>query len=168
MDCTDRYYQAPWGTLLKVMSTLASLVIVGVFGSLLFTRDISTIEKILFTAFPLALLTGCLLFVVRGFTVSGGILKIRRLLWTNHVDISTLQSAVHDSKAMTGSIRTMGNGGLFSFSGRYRSRKLGSFRAYVNDFRNCVILRCSDKTLVVSPENPEIFAEILRNRCGDG
>ena len=64
---------------------------------------------------------------------------------------------------MTGSIRTMGNGGLFSFSGRYRSRKLGSFRAYVTDLRNCVVLKLAEQVIVISPENPEMFVEILSN-----
>ena len=79
----ERYFNAPWGTLLKVISFLATLL-VGVFGGMI-------------------------------------------------------------------------------FSGRYKSGKLGSFKAYVTDFKNCVTIKTSGLTFVVSPENPDLFVEILRN-----
>jgi hypothetical protein len=67
---------------------------------------------------------------------------------------------------MKGSIRTMGNGGLFSFTGLYRSRKLGTFRAYATDMKCSVILKYEERTVVATPEYPEEFAELVRQFSG--
>ncbi len=158
-----RSFQAPWGKLLKVFSLFGILVIIGVPGWLLLTGDCTATEVMLYTVIPIIILFIALLFTVRGYVIKGNVLGVRRLLWETEIDLSSLVSVTHDPKAMTGSIRTMGNGGLFSFSGKYRSGKFGSFRAYVTDFRNCVVLQLSEQVIVVSPENPEMFVEILSN-----
>ncbi|MEN8208946.1 MAG: PH domain-containing protein [Candidatus Fermentibacteria bacterium] len=162
----ERYFNAPWGTLLKVISSLGTLVLLGVFGGIILSGRAGTaVTAVLYSAIPLLTLSISLLFTVRGYIVSGDSFRIRRLLWFTDTDISLVKSVEYDPKAMTGSLRTFGNGGLFSFSGSYKSGKLGSFKAYVTDFRNCVIIKTPDVTLVVSPENPELFVEVLRNHC---
>ncbi len=159
-----RYFNAPWGTLLKVISILGSLILIGVFGSMILSGRASTlIIVILYSLIPVLTLFISLLFTVRGYSILGNIFRVRRLLWYTDIDISMLQSVEYDPKAMTGSLRTFGNGGLFSFSGSYKSRKLGSFKAYVTDFKKCVVIIAAGQTVVVSPENPELFVEVLRN-----
>lgn len=165
MSNVERYFNAPWGTLLKVISTIATVLLLGVFGGMVLSGRASTVvTMLLYIAIPLLIVFICLLFTVRGYTISGNTLRIRRLLWNSDIDISRLSSVEYDPKAMTGSIRTLGNGGLYSFSGKYRSGKLGSFKAYVTDFKNCVIIGRAGGTIVVSPENPELFVEVLRSR----
>ena len=159
-----RYFNAPWGILLKVISILGTLLLIGVFGSMILSGRASTlITVILYFLIPVLILFISLLFTVRGYSISGNIFRVRRLLWYTDIDISMLQSVEYDPKAMTGSLRTFGNGGLFSFSGSYKSRKLGSFKAYVTDFKKCVVIIAAGQTVVVSPENPELFVEVLRN-----
>ena len=58
-------------------------------------------------------------------------------------------------------LRTCGNGGLFSFTGFYWSKRLGPFRAYVTNHRHCVVLRLAGKTVVMSPDDPEAFMRAL-------
>ena len=159
----DRYFRSPWGSLLKVLSLLGIVIIIGLPGWLLLSKGGAVIEVILYCVIPIIVLFIALLFTVRGYVIKGNVLGIRRLLWETEFDLSSLVSVYCDAKAMTGSIRTMGNGGLFSFSGKYRSGKLGSFRAFVTDFRNCVVLKFDEQVIVVSPENPEMFVEILSN-----
>lgn len=165
MSNVERYFNAPWGTLLKVISTLATVLLFGVFGGMALSGRASTVvTMLLYMGVPLLIVFICLLFTVRGYTISGNTLRIRRLLWNSDIDISMLLSVEYDPKAMTGSIRILGNGGLYSFSGKYRSGKLGSFKAYVTDFKNCVIIERTVGTIVVSPENPDLFVEVLRSR----
>ena len=165
MTDAERHFNAPWGTPLIVISALATVLLLGIFGGLAFSDHASTaVTMVLYIAIPLLIMFTSLLFTVRSYTISGNTLRIRRLLWNTDIDISMLSSVDYDPKAMTGSIRTMGNGGLYSFSGKFRSRKLGSFKAYLTDFKNCVIIKRTGKTIVVSPENPELFVEVLRNR----
>ncbi|MCK4671257.1 MAG: hypothetical protein KAT47_01860 [Candidatus Aegiribacteria sp.] len=163
MTDVDGSFQASWGTLLRVLSLLGILVITGVPGWLLLTKDCAAPEAILYFAIPIIVLFIALLFTVRGYVIRGNVLSVRRLLWDTEIDLSSLVSVYRDAKAMTGSIRTMGNGGLFSFSGRYKSGKLGPFRAFVTNFRNCVVLKLAEQVIVVSPDNPEMFVEILNN-----
>ena len=160
----ERFFNAPWGTALKVISTLATVLLIGIFGGMILSgRSSTVITTVLYLVFPVLMLFICLLFTVRGYGISANSFRIRRLLWYTDIDISMLKSVEYDPKAMTGSIRTLGNGGLYSFSGRYKSGKLGTFKAYVTDFKKCVVIRTAGQTVVVSPENPELFVEVLRN-----
>jgi hypothetical protein len=112
----------------------------------------------------LALLLGAALFVVRGYTIEPDVLAIRRLLWTSHVSLVGLQSAMFTPGAMRRSLRWCGNGGMFSITGWYRSRALGHYQAFVTDQNQTVVLRFATRTVVVSPENPEAFAAEFSNR----
>jgi len=62
---------------------------------------------------------------------------------------------------MRGSIRLFGNGGLFSFSGFFRNQALGIYRAYVTDPALTVVLVFAERTLVISPVQPEAFVKRL-------
>jgi hypothetical protein len=64
-------------------------------------------------------------------------------------------------KAMKGSLRTCGNGGVFSFTGWYWSQSLGFYRAFVMDLNRTVVLRFGRRTVVVSPDDPAGFVAEL-------
>ncbi len=66
-----------------------------------------------------------------------------------------------DPDALRGSIRLFGNGGMFSFTGLFRSPKLGRYRAYVTDPARTVTLRFADRVVVVSPSDPAAFVRDL-------
>ena len=106
----------------------------------------------------LALVVACALFIVRGYTVTPDAILVHRLLWTTRLPLAGLQSAQFEPNAMRWSIRTFGNGGFFSFSGFYRNKLLGAYRAFVTDRNRTVVLRYSGRTVVVSPSSPEEFA----------
>jgi hypothetical protein len=74
-----------------------------------------------------------------------------------------LREASVDAEAMRRSLRICGNGGLFSFSGWYRSKRLGVFRAYVTDLNRTVVLTFPRRKIVLSPDQPEAFVEALRH-----
>ena len=159
-----RYFNAHWGTMLKVISILGTVLLIGIFGSMILSGRAGTlITIVLYSSTPLLILSISLMFTVKGYSISGNSLRIKRLLWYTVIDIAMLKSVECDPKAFTGSIRTFGNGGLFSFSGNYKSGKLGSFKAYVTDFKRCVVIITAGQTVVVSPDNPELFVEVLRN-----
>jgi hypothetical protein len=156
-------FKAPWGTSLIVMSTLATVLCL---GFTFFHWETPTPERLARPDFwigvlPVALIAGCALFTVRGYSIGEGELLIRRLLWNTRIPLVDLQSAEFRPRAMQGSIRTFGNGGLFSFSGHYRNRELGAYRAFVSDFHRTTILRFPTRTIVVSPEAPEEFVREL-------
>jgi Bacterial PH domain len=152
-------FSAPWGRGLKWASLLSTLLCIGLGCSALFLPHIAHLPKALFwTLLPLiAVPFGAALFVVRGFSVKSGTLLVHRLLWDTTIDLSALKSAEVVPNAMRGSIRTFGNGGMFSFTGRYWSKALSHYRAFVNDWTAPVVLRCESKTYVLSTDDAQGF-----------
>ena len=99
------------------------------------------------------------LFSVRGYTLQSGTLLVKRLVWSTEVPLRGLRSADADPTLLAGSWRTFGNGGFFSFSGWFYSKTLGKYRAFVTNHDDTVVLRFSDRTVVVSPSPADEFAE---------
>ena len=110
----------------------------------------------------MAVLFVALLFTVRGYSVTADALLVHRLFWKHRVPLAGLQSAQFDPKAMSRSVRLFGNGGAFSFSGWFRSKRLGNYRAFVTDPRRAVVLRFPNRTIVISPSNPAQFVSALQ------
>ncbi len=155
-------FGAPWGTSLKLMTVVSTAILVGVASIPLFTGPSGNIFWILImTVMPLSILFICSLFMIRGFVLTNDTLVIKRLFWNTEVSLSGLESAAADPKAMKGSIRTCGNGGLFSFSGAFMNKKLGHYRAFVTSPKLSVVLRFTDKVIVVTPSQPNEFISFL-------
>lgn len=151
-------YSAPWGRLLVIMTILATVVCAGItIGFMASGRTI----MVLIAPFPMLLVTICALFTIRGYTVAPDAVLIHRLLWTTHLPLAGLQSAHFDPEAMRGSLRLFGNGGLFSFTGLFRNKTLGVYRAFATDLNSTVVLRFPSRTVVVSPSAPEDFVNTI-------
>jgi hypothetical protein len=155
-----RTYAAPWGWPLIVISVLSTLVFLA--GTVIVSAAPLHGGQYVIAACLLATLFGSLLFTIRGYSLESGRLFIHRLLWRTEISLQGLKEVVADASAMRGSIRSFGNGGLFSISGYFWSKSQGSFRAWVTDMHRTVILRFEGRTLVLSPAEPERFAEDLR------
>lgn len=112
----------------------------------------------------MAILGGAALFTVRGYTVADGALHVRRLLWVTRIPLQTLTDAEWRHGSFGWAWRTCGNGGLYSFTGWYHQKGLGSFRALATRTTDAVILRFSDrKPIVVTPDDPATLVEALKS-----
>jgi hypothetical protein len=151
-------HRAPWSPSLAVLTALATALLLGSATALLWQGS----QRIL-GALLAAVWLGSLLFVIRGYTITPDAIEVHRLLWRTRLPLHGLESVRCDPDAMRGSLRLFGNGGLFSFTGLYRNSTLGSYRAFVTDPRRCVILRFPARTIVLSPAEPETFAQELRS-----
>lgn len=156
-------YDAPFCRLLWIVSGLATALLVSlpVIGWVAFPPRGFGLARMLMVVTPLVILTGALPFMVRGYLIEPGGLQIRRLGWSTRLSLRELQSAEASPLAMKGSLRLMGNGGLFVFAGWFWSRTLGRYRALVTDPARSVVLRFQDCTVVVSPDAPDEFARTL-------
>ena len=148
-------FKAPWGRTLRWVSLFASLVIVSPMVPLFWKIKPEALRWMM--ALPALILAGAALFIIRSYSIQPNGLAIRRLLWTTQLSLSGLQSAELMPGVMRSSLRLFGNGGLFSITGWYRNRALGSYRAFVTDLTKTVVLRFPTRTVVVSPANPEQF-----------
>ena len=140
-----RSFGAPWGKMLIAMTAIGCIMLIGIPVLVLVMAEgdedaPSYLGPLMMFGMPLILLVTAL-FSVRSFEVHQDSIRVKRLFWYTVLPYQGLESVVVDPEAMKGSIRTMGNGGLFSFS---------------------VILRYGASTVVVSPEYPEEFASMVR------
>lgn len=141
-------YKAPWSKKLKNTTGFFAVLLIAAF----FIMDSLAASVLL-----VLILIVSLLMVVRGFNISDGKLSIHRLGWTKNYDVTNLKKAEYSPNITLGSIRSFGAGGFFGYVGKFKNKVLGNFVAYVTDEQNSVVLEFSDKTLVVSPDEPENF-----------
>lgn len=155
----NSYYTAHWGTTLIVMSTIFTVMLVGMPLFSIFGLPLEAIAaKLIMISVPLTILISCLLFTIRGYSFNSSTLYVHRLFWKTELSLSGIKNIEVLPNAMQKSIRTMGNGGLYSFSGQFRNKLLGNYRAFATDAKRTVVLHFVDKKFVVSPKEPEKFA----------
>jgi hypothetical protein len=150
-------YTAPWGKSLRFMSWFCVALGFIIPGAVYFTDQTGPTNWLSVGCLYWALLLGAALFTIRHYALRPNELVIQRLLWTTRLPLSGLQSAEFTPGVMRRSLRLWGNGGMFSITGWYRNRALGTYRAFVTDLNRTVVLRFPKRTIVVSPENPEQF-----------
>ena len=155
-------FNAPWGSSLKWITGLSVLLLGGIAltGFLRGPRD-DLLWILGMIALPLGILILSACFMVRSYVVTPETLLVQRLGWNTKLDLVSLRSVVVDSQVMKGSIRTFGNGGLFSFSGYFRNKQLGTYRAFATDPSRAVVLWFTDHVVVITPEDPQMLAAKL-------
>ena len=107
-----------------------------------------------------ALVVGCALFTIRGYTITPDAILVHRLVWNTRLPRAGLQSARFDPTPRRWGIR-IGNGGFFSFSGFHYTPGLGLWRVLVTDHSRLVMLRYPNRMVAISPAAPEDFVHEL-------
>ncbi len=152
-------YKASWGRHLKIVTTICVLILIGlplfkiVESGMLTQWNFALVVKTLLPWCLLILIVA--LFLVRGYILTNKQLIVKRLFWRNRVNLRNLVSAEFNSQAMLNSWRVFGNGGFFSITGLLWNQKLGLYRAFVTNEKNCIVLKFTDKVIVITPNNPQ-------------
>lgn len=148
-------FGAPWGRQLIVMSAI---------GTLMLGTPIVVQASRGFWIIPvmfLVIVVALVLQVVRGYEVSNGELRIKRLLWDTAWPLDGAATATLRPNAMRGSWRIWGNGGLFAISGRFSGSGLGRYHAFVTDPARTVVINTKRGIVVVSPDRPPDFVDAV-------
>ncbi|RMH49889.1 MAG: hypothetical protein D6685_18690 [Bacteroidetes bacterium] len=152
------HFEAPWGSRLTLITLVVMLILVGV----------SLLVPVWSRYLLLAIVVASAAFAVRGYRLEDGILYILRPGWSTRIDLSGLTHVVIAPEVMRWSLRLFGNGGLFSYTGLFHNRRLGTYRAYVTDQRRTVVLHFRDaRPVVLSPDDPEAFVHALEAMLAD-
>jgi len=157
---------APWPKGLKITSGLGTVVVIGAgIGAYRaipvptgFTHQFGLVVALILPA----LLIGSLLFMVTGYAVEGAELCVERLLWSTRIPLQGLSRAWIEPAVCKGSVRVFGNGGLFSFTGLFYSKRLGRYRLFATDISRSVVLVLPSRVVVITPAEPEAFIEHVR------
>jgi len=155
-------FRAPWSKPLRIVTavTTAILLTTSLLVMLLGQKDSAV--TVLIGVVPLLLLAIAIPCGIRGYVLTDQSIIVRRVGWRTCLPLSDLQSVSGDANAMRGSLRLLGNGGLFSFSGEFWNRSLGRYRALATDPSRAVVLRYPGRTIVITPHDPQQF--IMRAR----
>ena len=151
-----KHYEAPWSPLLVILSTLLTAGCLGyAFAEFRHGGADSRVGWLL-----VALVVGCALFTIRGYTVTPDAILVHRLVWDTRLPLAGLQSARFERTRRRRGVR-IGNGGFFSFSGFHYTPGLGLWRVLVTDHSRLVMLRYPNRMVAISPAAPEDFVRDL-------
>jgi hypothetical protein len=162
---------AALGTRVRIMTlvTIVATVVLGaVVGTGLVTDSRSPRWLVVKTCGILPLVFAAIWFTARiqRYRLVGMELQIERRFGTARFSLEGLQQALPDREALRGARTIKANAGLRAISGRFRSKRLGRFHAYVTDAEHAVVLRWPDRCVVISPEQHSFFIETVRKRAG--
>ncbi len=80
--------------------------------------------------------------------------------------LAGLVSAERDPKIMCWAFKKYGNDGLGAIRGRFWSKRVGKFEAFLSGSENAVVLRWPDRVVAVSPADTEFFITCVRSASG--
>jgi len=151
-------FNAPWSRTVRNTTVLSLVILALPLVVVLFTPAQPPPWVVgLLIALPLLIVVETFAARVRGYTLTEREIIVHRGFWDTRLPLEGLRSVSGDAEAMRGSARVFGNGGLFSITGRYWNRKLRWYRAYATDRSRAVVLRYADRTIVITPHDPQQF-----------
>jgi hypothetical protein len=77
-------------------------------------------------------------------------------------------SVDRDPEILKRAVRLMGNGGLGAIRGRFWSKRVGRFEAFMTGTENAVVVRWPDRVVAVSPADTEFFITCVRSAANLG
>ena len=103
------------------------------------------------------------LFSVIAYEIDGKVLIVRHPLWSTKISLEHLTTATPTPTLAQGlSISWWSTRGIFGMLGYVHKSELGTYRAFITNFRNAVVLRfASGMPVVVSPDSPAQFVQRL-------
>lgn len=162
---------AKWPTRLKLVSALGTVLLLTVgfaaYRAIPVASGWTHHVGLAVATLPVLILPFCIWFVVRSYAVDNDTLHIKRLITTTRIPLAGLSRVWQQPDVCKGSVRVCGNGGLYSFTGWFYSKKLGRYRLFATDLKHAVVLELPGRIIVVTPQNPHPFMDTLRQRYPD-
>lgn len=146
---------------LDIMAQVTTVLMIVAAGVIPFILD----HMMYFVAFLPVILFVTWLFSVTGFTLEGNMLLVSRPLWKTSIVLPPDCTARAEPDIRSGLLKTMGNGGLFGYTGGFRNKKLGNFKTYATNWNHAVSVtsEANDFCIVVTPEEMEIFIQSIND-----
>ncbi len=159
------FASAPWPRALQMSSALGTVLIAGVsigaYRAVPVPSGFTHYFGLMVALLPPSLFFWSFATIVTGYTVSQHELIIHRLFCSTTIPLAGIRQVYLESALCKDATRLIGNAGLFGFSGLYQSPRLGRFRLFATDFKHAVVLVLADRTVVITPEATQAFADYL-------
>jgi len=162
---TAERFGAPWSGKLATATAIGIVVLLGLPIAIAFVPangEASTLLVATIAVVDVAAIAAAALFLIRGYRLDGDGLHVERLLWADRIPLTALRRAWPDPEATSRSLRLFGNSGFFCIAGLFSNRKLGRYRAFATDRRRAVVLQTAERTVVVTPDEPQRFLSVIQ------
>ena len=160
-------FQASLGRKVVIITGFVAVILIVVSASAIaYQPDMNRAAQFALAILPFAALGAGLLFRVWGYDLHDDHIRVRRIAFPVRLPIASLKSVEKAPDLMNRSVRTFGNGGLFGFYGAFWKPGFGKFRAYVTNPENTVALMSDEKMIALSPDQPQVFVRMLREKLG--
>ena len=150
-------FRAPWGRTVRVRTKVGLAIFAVIVLSAAFAIEVPLAFRLAAIGVPLLIVAASLARSVRGYTLTEEAIIVQRGWGETHLPLAGLRSVTGEVDAMRGSMRLTANDGFFSITGWFWNRKLGRHRAFATDLSRAVVLRYADRTIVISPHDPQQF-----------
>jgi len=162
---TQTWFKAEWSTLLIVSTVVLSIVLLTASFFVLKTFGVPAVgTRIMGVLVEVTLLATMILSYLlspQGYSLDGDNLTIVRKLRPIIIPLAEITGVEGPTPGLTsGSIRLLGNDGLWGRYGKYRSTMLGAYYLYVRSGKNPVLIE-GPKKYVIGPERPQEFVQSL-------
>ncbi|WP_300618261.1 PH domain-containing protein [Dokdonella sp.] len=154
-----------YGTLVKAVTALVVAAMLGIAAMGLRQPQADVFSSLATVVFPLALVLVAALYTVLRYELDAAGLHVVRPLGRRCVarSVSSLRA---DAEALKGALRVFGNGGLFSITGWYGTRKYGRCRVWATEREDLVVLDGDRGTVILSPRDRAEFIAVVAARFG--
>ena len=151
-------FRAPWGHTVRARTTVALVLFaVIMLSAALAPMDVPRLFRMVLIVVPPLIVAAAFAGRVRGYTLTENAITVHRGIGKTRLPLAGLRSVRGEVDAMRGAIRVTGNDGFFSITGRFWNRTLGWHRAFATDLSRAVVLRYPDRTIVITPHDPQHF-----------
>lgn len=141
----------------KVISTLTCLLLISLVVKFWFD-DIGLIINIIMTVLFAFLLLLSYAWSPNQFETDASNITIRKMWNPIVIPRETItESRLIEADDISGSVRLMGSGGLFGYYGKFNNSKLKTYNLQAGNRVNLVLIKTTDKTYVLTPDNREAF-----------
>lgn len=152
-------FSAPWDSTLRRVTLVIALVCLAITASLWPVMQAEGITSMHFWGglLPTLIALGCAVLQVKGYRLEDGDLVVERRLWVKRFPLSELESVQPEPQLMRQSNSLLGNSGFFGFMGLFKHSATGTFRAFVTDPSQTLLLRFPQRAIAISPGDQERF-----------
>lgn len=157
-EMVDQTFGARYDRLAQIVSAGAVLLLIAVSAALMRTGAVAAFVALL----SVAVIALGFAFSPRGFEISGGVFRVKRLIGDVVFPLDRLRFVRDATGAdFRGCVRLCGSGGLFGYYGWFWSKALGRSKWYVTDRNKALVVADGDQIVLISPEDRDGFVAAL-------
>lgn len=144
------------GVWLSTIATMLTILFVGVF--LYFFEDAGWLPLVVLSLIFVPLMVVTWLQAPQTLMIDRNTLTIGRRVQPVVISLSDIRRVERvESKVVRRSMRTMGNGGMWAYTGRYYHSSVGNYQLYATELRELLLIETDQRKYVISSVDTHMY-----------